>query len=342
LGRASVLSDASPFRLYWREMQTRQKSRKTTRAITTQTGVVVETAYCRMCRETKNASDYYVATDVSLDTNGLMSICKQCCQTLYENNLKIENSIERALYKTCRVLNIRYDEDAIAVAKQQIKNMNDRGTNATNFFGIYKSKLLAVTPKEIGHRGDEDFTFQEETPLPPPSESDVEFQKSNEDLAYFWGENLQEEDYSYLERELGEWRATHKYDTKAEKSLIKEICLISLAIRRERAGGNPHPKALVTELQNLMKTASVDPAKTASANSGKTLETFSDFVKIIENNEPAEYYQDKKLFKDFDGLDFYFKKYVTRPLKNFITQSRDFNVEGEDDVDELVDGDNGD
>ncbi len=60
-------------------------------------------------------------------------------------------------------------------------------------------------------------------------------------------------------------------------------------------------------------------------------------MKVIEENEPASYYEDKKLFKDFDDIDFYFKKYVTRPLKNFVTQSRDFNVDTEDDVDELVD-----
>jgi hypothetical protein len=102
----------------------------------------------------------------------------------------------------------------------------------------------------------------------------------------------------------------------------------------------------VKRLQELMRTASVDPAKAATANSGQAKDTFSSFIKIIEENEPASYYgQDsKKLFKDFDNIDFYFKKYITRPLKNFITQSRDFNVDIEDDVDEVVDSEepNGD
>jgi len=102
-------------------------------------------------------------------------------------------------------------------------------------------------------------------------------------------------------------------------------------------GGKSGDASAIKRLQDLMKTASVDPGKASLANSGKAKETFSSFVKVIEENEPASYYEDKKLFKDFDDIDFYFKKYVTRPLKNFVTQSRDFNVESENDVDELVD-----
>jgi hypothetical protein len=178
--------------------------------------------------------------------------------------------------------------------------------------------------------------FQEVSPEIVLSESDFEFQRDNEDLAYYWGTGLNEEDYAYLEKELSEWKKTHRCDTKAEESLLREICLTALAIRKERAAQHS-PKSLVKDLQDLMKTASVDPAKTAQANSGKSLDTYSSFIKIIETKEPAEYYKDKMLFRDFDKLDKYFKDYVTRPLKNFVTQSRDFNVEVEEDSDETLD-----
>jgi hypothetical protein len=102
---------------------------------------------------------------------------------------------------------------------------------------------------------------------------------------------------------------------------------------------------LVKEKQDLMKTASVDPAKTALAGSGRSQDTFSAFIKTIEENEPADYYKDKEMFKDFDNIDWYFRKYVTRPLKNFITQSRDFSVEVDDEENEFEieeEGENGD
>ena len=85
-----------------------------------------------------------------------------------------------------------------------------------------------------------------------------------------------------------------------------------------------------------MKTCAVDPAKTSLANSSKALDAFGVWIKDIEEKSPAEWYKDKKKFKDIDGIDDYLKKYVTRPIKNFITGSRDFNV----DKDVMVDFDN--
>ena len=153
-------------------------------------------------------------------------------------------------------------------------------------------------------------------------------------MKLFWGDNYEYEDYIYLEKELAEWKKTHKADTKAEEMLLKEICHKSLEIRKSRER-NGNSADLVKQLQDLMKTAAVDPSKTSSIGAGKSQETFSAFIKTIEETEPAEYFKDKELFKDFDNLDFYFKKYLTRPLKNFITQSRDFNVSSEEDEEEL-------
>jgi hypothetical protein len=118
---------------------------------------------------------------------------------------------------------------------------------------------------------------------------------------------------------------------------LKEICHVELKIRKARIE-DKSTASLVKELQDLMKTANVDPAKASLANAGKSQDTFSSFIKTIEENEPADFYKDKDLFKDFDNLDWYFKKYVTRPLKNFIQiGSRDFDVSDNDFEDEIED-----
>jgi hypothetical protein len=315
-------------------VQTRRKNK----AVVSSTGISVETVYCRKCRQNKSPAEFYSAVDRVLDTNGYLSLCKLCCRDIYDGFYLSEKSIERAMLKTCRLLNLRYDENAIEAAKQQVETMKARGTESDNFFGLYKSRLLTSQPACIqSDRSGIDLTFQEPTVFPEPVNV-LEETEENYDLVKVWGEDLNEEDYSYLEEEFSEWTRTHKCDTKAEKTLLREICHKSLEIRKKRKESRGStPANLIKELQDLMKTASVDPSKSSEANSGKGKETFSNFVKIIEENDPAEYYKDKKLFKDFDNIDFYFKKYVTRPLKNFITQSRDFNVDTEDDMDETVD-----
>ena len=176
------------------------------------------------------------------------------------------------------------------------------------------------------------MTFVEPKTFVPPA-NPLTDEDYAEELEMFWGKNLDRDDYKFLERELDDWKKTHKSDTKAELTLLKEICFKQLEIYKKRREGNS-PAGLVKELQELMRTANVDPAKASLAASGKNLDTFSSFVEILERNEPADVYKDKKLFKDYDNIDYYFKKYVTRPLKNFITGSRDFSIEQEDDADD--------
>lgn len=150
-----------------------------------------------------------------------------------------------------------------------------------------------------------------------------------------WGKGFTLEQYEYLEYELNNCKKTLKCDTWSEDTLLKEICIKKLEIRDKRER-KEDTKDDIKELQGLMKTCAVDPAKTSLANSSKALDAFGVWIKDIEEKSPAEWYKDKKKFKDIDGIDDYLKKYVMRPIKNFITGSRDFNV----DKDVMVDFDN--
>lgn len=306
--------------------------------VTTTTGVTITEVYCRKCMKYKKPVEFWEATDRFLDTNGKMSVCIDCCNEIHNVIFESDKDLTKSLLKACRILNVRYDAVALQATKEMITSIIAKGADTTKVFGLYKSKLFRKVNVRIDEKDfSEDFTFVEPPNLlveKPMQDDDYE---DAIDLKMFWGTNFEKEDYDWLEFELADWKKTHKCDTKAEETLLKEIVYKEWEIKKERAEGRD-PSAKVKQLQELMKTASVDPAKTAAAGSGKSQDTFSAFIKTIESNEPAEYYKDKKLFQDFDNIDFYFKKYVTRPLKNFITQSRDFNVEREDEEDDNLDG----
>ena len=291
-------------------------------------------SWCRKCMQMKKNSEFYDATDHLLDTNGKMSVCKDCINDLFMTTLQSEIDLNRTFLKVCRMLNIAYNEEAIGATLKHKETVENKGTVVENLFSIYKMKIVSVAKRDISRDSSiVDLTFTEPqvyTEINPITDDDDE---GEIDVKKRWGTNYTDEEYDFLETELADWEKTHKCDTKAEITLLKEICHKSLEIRNDRVGGKP-TASKVKELQELMKTANVDPAKTAIAGGGKSQDTFSSFIKIIENEEPADYYKDKKVFEDFDNLDWYFKKYVTRPLKNFITQSRDFNVEVEDDDDD--------
>jgi hypothetical protein len=285
----------------------------------------------------KNPNEFFSGVDSTLDANGFMSICKQCCNEIYDNYYRVEHSIAKAILRTCRKIDLMFDEGSVESTETHLSTLASNNRPSDNIIGIYKSKLVQSQKNNFADPNSEfDLTFHEFGISLPPN-SPLEEGSDKDELEKAWGEGWDADDYDYLEEQFSEWKKTHKCDTKAEEMLLREICHKSLEIRKKRKENNgATPAALTKELQDLMKTASVDPSKTSAANSGKSQDTFSSFIKIVEENEPADYYEDKDLFKDFDNIDFYFKKYVTRPLKNFITQSRDFNVDTDDQDDEIV------
>lgn len=309
-------------------------SKRKTKKIVSKTNVIVESIYCRKCMKIKHPKDFFSSVD-DLDSNGYFSVCKDCCNELYDNYYRVEHDLSRTILRVCRKLNLRFDENAIRATELHLQTLSENNKESDNIIGIYKGKLASsVKSNPTDKNSAVDLTFSEPSYYVPVDDTSMDNVEDAFDLKKFWGENYTYEDYAFLENELSEWKKTHRCDTKGEILLLKELAYKSLEISKKRLEGSS-TSSLVKELQELMKTASVDPAKTATLGAGKSQDTFSSFIKTIEENEPADYFKDKELFKDFDNIDWYFKKYITRPLKNFITQSRDFNVESDDDNDEL-------
>jgi hypothetical protein len=279
---------------------------------------------------------FHKAVDNVLDTNGFFSVCKACANDLYAGFLSSEGNTQKAILRMCRILNVAYNESAIEAALKQVEVKG--GVEEESIWGLYRAKLIIQLRTYLTDDTDNlDLTFQPSvtinTGISVPSEDDVEY-----DVVKYWGKGYQQEDYFWLEETLSDWKKTHKCDTKAEETLLREIVFKQFEIEKSRNDGGKTSPSLVKELQDLMKTASVDPAKSNEASAGKSKDTFSAFIKMIEEDEPAEVFGDERdAFKDFQGIEKYFEKYVVRPLKNFITMSRDFNVEsdGEDNENEF-------
>lgn len=283
--------------------------------------------YCRRCQETKSEMFFYSALDSYLDKNGYMSVCKNCCNEIYNLCLNSELNINKALLKTCRILNIAYVQDAIDSANLQVSGENQK-YDSEKYFGIYKAKLgnyFRMYP-------DAPSTFDS---YPQNIEFNVEDENSileneGEDYSRYlkntWGSGLSIEDYSFLEEKLSEWKRTHKCDTNSELILMQEICHLQLTVRKARETGGATEK-LVKSLQDLIKTANLSPAQANMSNAAKGTEAFGNWIKDIEQLEPAEWWnQNRELFKDVDNLNQYWEDFIVRPIKNFITRSKDFNV----------------
>lgn len=282
--------------------------------------------YCRKCKEKKKSTEFYSAVDNYLDTNGFLSICKSCCNIVYEDQYHTTQNIDTALLGTCRILNISYILSAVDGVKSYIQNSVENNKDIGNVFGVYK-KMIATHSRGGLDEKENPLVFNES------SNNLIDFSigsdESLEEMKMFWGNGLVTEDYQFLENELADWKKTHKCDVKSEELLLKEICWKELNIKKERELNHSTAK-LVKELQDLMKTAALDPSKINSASVGKSQDAFGVWIKQIEEKTPAEWWQDEGKYKDIDNLKKYAKDYIERPIRNFLGD-RDFSI-GEEEV----------
>jgi hypothetical protein len=145
-----------------------------------------------------------------------------------------------------------------------------------------------------------------------------------EEYIFEWGNGFNLEDYKFLNKKIEVWKEKHEIVKESEDVLLHKIVILELKIRKKESTGDDTSDDLKL-LQNLMKTANFVEKKSVNAQSsgGKFLIGLA--AEDMEKYEPAEWYEDQKKFKDIEGIDEYLKTYVTRPLKNFITGSRDFD-----------------
>lgn len=294
----------------------------------------VESNYCRRCMNTKPIKDFFLAVDKFLDINGYLSICKECVSKIYVGFYNSQHDLDRAIFKTCKAINVLYSQPAVEATRTHLRNQ-EKLEDDEKVFGIYKTKIAStmrgVGAAKMGESVSMDFTFQTETSvIPEYLEGEASFDGAQGVVEFWGGEgHFSTEDYRFLEKELAEWKQSYSCQTKAEEFYIKQACLLTLQLEQARTEGKTGDNILKS-MQELLKGGGLTPAQQNIASSGKGTETWGIFIKNIEETTPAEYFKDKELFKDVDGIGEYIKKYITRPLKNFVTGSRDFNMTEED------------
>lgn len=300
---------------------------KGARSRTSTTNAPVKTArdgkiyYCRRCQTIKPENDFFVATNHTLDKNGRMSICKTCCNEIFKNEYLMSGSnIEIATLNACRILDVKFSGDALNKA---ISNINLDDFDPMSFFGLYKNWVHRTF--SVDTVPSDDISFTE-----PDSAVVANVYKGFEvqhDVKQFWGERYSDQEYEFLERHFREWVENHEVQTKEQELLYKYLTQYQLDYEKERAKGNTGA-ALLKEQQKIMDMLDITPSKTKDNVSGKSMTAFSDFIRMLEDTEPGEYYKDKKLFYDYDNIGQYIKDFVTRPILNFLGQTPpDFYVE---------------
>lgn len=316
-------------------------NKKAPEAVVTKTGVTVETNYCRKCMKDLPTKEFYECVDAGfIDSNGLMSVCKDCIQKLYDVVYVDTQSIEKTIHKICVSLNMRFSNEAVSATKAHINTLLEGGKQVNAIFSIYKMKLTA-TKKSMDKSGLEDATYEDVGTVFTTTANDPKQLPIPQKVIDFWGkENAKNrDDIEFLEMQYANFKQTHVANTYAEIVLLKQVCYTMLDIEKARMQSDDTEK-LVKELQMLMKSLAISPNALAEGNGiDKGAECLGLWIKDIEQYEPAQWLKSDPrgdIYRDVANTDDYFTKYTVRPLKNFILSSKDFNVDNEEIDDDIT------
>jgi hypothetical protein len=299
------------------------KTRRLPPEITVESGLPESTNYCRKCKRIRRSTFFYKAVDLTIDSNEMFSVCKDCIDDIYSKVLESEHgAIQKAVLYLCRKLNVKYDELAIESA---IKQIESSGWDINKFFGVYRAKLVNVSRSTSDAPIDLSYMDNPIINIPETKLSEEEFVDFRE-LVDFWGTDVKE-DIGFLEFNFSKFKQSHKADTYAEIVLLKEVCYKMLEIDKERKVNGKAPDSSTKQLMEIMKNLAISPSMVSAANSGKNVDTFGIWIKEIETMRPAEWVEDKSIYADIDDIEAYGEKHLTSPMRSLITGNREFSLD---------------
>lgn len=244
--------------------------------------------YCRVCNKILSRDKFYEATNLMIDVNGLMSVCKDHCAEIYDKYFSLYNNLEDALRATCESLDVCYNNEALRQTKSHIESMIEKGKKADRVFGYYKSKLMSTGKNNDGidafRYKDSDIVRNVDVNI---NNIDVESEDlNNYDLIKFWGKGFSIDEYNYLQDFFDDFVNNYECDSPTQILLFKNAAKTQLNADKALSEGN------VTLYNNLMKTLStilgdsnIKPVQETGANATEQA-TFGTLLKKWENEEP--------------------------------------------------------
>ena len=289
--------------------------------------------YCTACGKSFKKQDSNFCKSLSplfAGNNGYVHICKKCTDKLYYNLVDyFSKNEEKAMDRMCQLFDWYYSDEIFAATR---KISADRSrvcaypakTNLPQYEAKGKTYVdtIADRANNVIHSLDEldEMKAEGQTGI-----TKAMFER--------WGQ-VSTEDIIALEDHYKMLKKQNPNCDNNQEIFIKDLCYTKLLQLKSFKDGNSGDFEKYTKLyRDTFKQAGL---KTIQETDASGEETLGVTLAVISQYTPEEYYKDKKLYKDFDGIGEYFSRFVLRPLKNLVlgTTERDKEYcvkDGEDD-----------
>lgn len=285
--------------------------------------------YCARCGKIYKTSDefYRSNSDVYSDS-GHIPICKTCCVKLFQSYIEKYNDQKKAVKRFCMTFDLYYNDTAY-----------DTCCNATidAVIGTYMKRLniTQYRQKTFSDSLAEGFSFEElsRKKIKPKKddENKPEIIVTQEDIEQ-WGGGLDPEDYEILNSHYKYLKDANPNCDSNQEIFINELCYTKMqqmkAVRNNKV--DDYNKLTESYRKSFMQAG----IKTVKDNAADADFTLGVTAEMIEKYTPAEYYKNKQLFKDNDGIGEYIDRFLLRPIKNLMhgdnKRDPEYYVKGDD------------
>lgn len=254
----------------------------------------------------KSASDFYAS--------GYMPICKTCFGLKFDFYNGQYQSTKKAMQRLCMAFDIYFNEDVFDSCDVGDKTVGNylRKLNLTQHGGKTFEETLDENPSSL-FSGDRKPVKETRLAFIDQYGNEQEGDVSKRD-ADKWGVGFDPMDYEILNNHYKFLKSANPNCDSNQEIFILDLCYTKMQQMKAVRNGDVDAYSKLTDTyrksfqQAGLKTTK-DEMKTAD-------DCWAAWVNNVSQFTPEEYYKDKELYKDFDGLGEYYERFAVRPLRN--------------------------
>lgn len=264
----------------------------------------------------KSASPLYQAN------NGYLNICNTCRDIYYYQLVELYSGNEiHAIRHMCQQFDIIFHDDALSASKQI-------SADRSRFSHYLAKKNLGQTAKVGATYIDgikHDYLNRQESIVESVEQAKIDEISVKASALDRWGVGFTEADYKNLEEHYKMLKKNNPNCDNNQEIFIKSLCNLNMLMVKALKDGDSDKYVKLTD--QYSKTFTKAGLKTIQEIDNSADESFGVTLATISMYTPEEYYKNKELYKDFDGIGSYFERFVKRPLKNLMTGSTERDKE---------------
>lgn len=277
---------------------------------------------CQCNNHFDSLTQFYKTYSEIYTETGSLPICKDCFLKLFNSYSEKYGDIKKAMQRICMAFDLYYSESLFDGC---CKDGNVEIGNYMKRLNMvqYKGKTFDTT---IAEGFDFNKRKVKKEPEKPTQESAIEQKEPTIPKSYIkrWGNGFEPDEYEYLNSHYTYLKEANPNCDSNQEIFITDLCVTKLQQMQAVRDKNIDNYNKLTELyRKLFQQAGL---KTVKESTTSAEDCWASWTSIISRQAPEEYYKDKQLYKDMDGLDDYFKRHVGRPVNNLQlgTTDRDY------------------